>query len=288
MASATIPVDLFNPGQVFACLGIAEATSVLTGSAFAGFAEDQGRVSFHVEGAGETSPIARVLDFLAQAEVCSLAPSESELSTEKWGVPTRVSPARADFPTGPPSSPAALPAVLRVGSEELVLDHWGDTTQRDNVKFWAGSAGYPGVGLLRDALDLARPHLATAHGNPFAVHAPQSSSFRFDWRRDYVPLGIGFSLNNHGKMTPRGYPLVEILAALGMSHARPERPERSNKLVYRYGIPLEPNLPLPLLRVALGGDALPFPSRTFRMTLEWPGQEGQARCITDVVEENRP
>ena len=30
---------------------------------------------------------------------------------------------------------------------------------------------------------------------------------------------------------------------------------------------------------------LPFPRRTFRMTLEWPGQENQARCITDVVEE---
>ncbi len=33
MAEATIPVDLRNPGQVFACLGLMEAAEVLLGPA---------------------------------------------------------------------------------------------------------------------------------------------------------------------------------------------------------------------------------------------------------------
>ncbi len=33
MAESSIPVDLFNPGQVFACLGFLEAADVLCGDA---------------------------------------------------------------------------------------------------------------------------------------------------------------------------------------------------------------------------------------------------------------
>ncbi len=37
MGEASIPVDLFNPGQVFACLGFAEAVEVLAGKSAAAF-----------------------------------------------------------------------------------------------------------------------------------------------------------------------------------------------------------------------------------------------------------
>ena len=37
MAESTIPVDLLNPGQVFACLGILEMADVLLGDATAAF-----------------------------------------------------------------------------------------------------------------------------------------------------------------------------------------------------------------------------------------------------------
>jgi hypothetical protein len=42
-----------------------------------------------------------------------------------------------------------------------------------------------------------------------------------------------------------------------------------------------------LLRAALGACRLPLPQRFFRMQLGWPGQENQARCIIDIVEEFR-
>jgi CRISPR-associated protein Csx14 len=111
-----------------------------------------------------------------------------------------------------------------------------------------------------------------------------SSSFRFDWRRDYIPLDAGFSPNIHGNMTMIGYPLVEILAALGLQNARPSRVERRDKLAYRYGVSSQ-RLPLVLARAMLGGEGLGFPIRLFRMRLGWPGQEGQARCIIDASEE---
>ena len=37
MAEASVPVDLTNPGQVFACLGFVEAADILLGEARGGF-----------------------------------------------------------------------------------------------------------------------------------------------------------------------------------------------------------------------------------------------------------
>ena len=159
---------------------------------------------------------------------------------------------------------------------------------RDNVKFWAGSGGYPGAALLRDSLNAVRGVLISDFDRvrraPFEVAVPQTSSFRFDWRKDYVPLDAGFSPNDHANMKMVGFPLVEIFAAVGLSNARPERTDRRDKLRYRYGTS---NAPLPALyaRAVLGGADLGFATRRFEMRLDWPGKEGQARCITDVREE---
>lgn len=295
MARASIPVDLFNPGHVFACIGFVEAADQIFGMAQGSFdwtANAEPR--FHMSAETVANPFEAVLATLALAKVTALAPQGAGLSTEKWDVPTTVLTAEDSFPIRPPRTPATLPARLECQVEgkavSIDLDHWGDSTLRDNVKFWAGAGGYPGVGLLRDALDLVRDELGNVGEDPFAVAKPQSSSFRFDWRRDYIPLDAGFSPNDHGNVTMMGYPIVEILAAIGLTNARPRRSE-STKLEYRYsvlGILDDGSLYDPtLLRAALGGAELPFPRRDFRMLLGWPGQENQARCITNVIEETR-
>ena len=138
---------------------------------------------------------------------------------------------------------------------------------------------------------MIRGRAADSADDPFALGAEQSSSFRFDWRRDYVPINAGFSPNAHGKVVMRGYPLVELLAAVGLTHARPIRCAR---LEYRYGVAgvSDDRLYEPMfLRAALGVEKAPFsgmPFRLFTMRLDWPGQEGQARCITEVLEETPP
>jgi CRISPR-associated protein Csb3 len=285
MAESRIPVDLFNPGQVFACMGFMEATEVLLGGAEGGFDwSNLGDLRFVLRAPGEVDPVKHVLEFLAGARVSSIAPLASELDTAKWQVPTAASPCEA-FPFPEPDSPATLPALFEDARGRcLTIEHWGDTTRRDTVKFWAGSGGYPGAALARDALGLVRADLAAEGAAVFDLAAPQSSSFRFDWRRDYVPLEVGFSPNSHPGMTMVGFPAVELLAAIGLQHARPAGLDR---LSYRYAA-LGVCAPPALLRAALGATSLPFPRRVFRMRLDWPGQEGRARCISDVTEEAQP
>ena len=202
MAEGSIPVDVFNPGQVFACLGFLEAADALLDDAVGGFDwSNESEVRFRICAGGKNNPIKVVLEFLALAEVISIAPACSTQSTEKWKIPTVFLEEDAPFPFPDPPSPATLPAVLRVADKPpLIIDHWGDATGRDNVKFWAGSGGYPGVALALDALNLARDRIISAVDDPFSISAPQSSSFRFDWRRDYIPMDVGFSPNDHEKL----------------------------------------------------------------------------------------
>jgi CRISPR-associated protein Csx14 len=300
MAEATVPVDLRNPGQVFACLGLMEAAEILCGPAEGGYAWAAGETSarFTLSVQGDSDPIRDVIEFITKAEVFALnAPELGDAgvtaTTEKWDVP--IQPFDPDdpyvFPFEPPDSPAALPVRLLGPNGAITVTHWGDDPVlmgRDNVKFWAGSGGYPGAALARDALGLVAGMggnaLSEAAADPFNVSARQSSSFSFDWRRSYVPLDAGFSPNAHGGISMVGFPLVELLAAIGLENARPERPDRRNKLAYRYAVS-DARLPTVFARAVLGGQSLGFNIRRFRMQLNWPGQEGQARCIIDSREE---
>lgn len=295
MAESSIPVDLFNPGQVFACIGFVEVLLQLGEDAEGVFDWSMPDATiFRIRTAGSASPTKKVLDFFEQAAVTTEAPRKAACLggwKASWGpAPIETDPL-GGYPFPAPDSPATLACVLVAGSSRVVLDHWGDATMRDNVKFWAGSGGYPGSALARDALDVVRKFLSRAEVDPFAVSVPQSSSFRLDWRRDYIPIDAGFTLNAHGKMRPAGYPLVELLGAIGLGHSRPRRVTPRDKLLYRYGVAGRAErrssyyLPPNFLRAALGAAQLPFPTRCFQMKLDWPGQENQARSITTVTEE---
>lgn len=77
MAESTIPVDLLNPGQVFACLGILEASDILLGAPTGAFdwGNDQ-ETCFRVAAADE-QPLRGAWSFMtgaAEAErVCFIA-----------------------------------------------------------------------------------------------------------------------------------------------------------------------------------------------------------------------
>lgn len=290
MAESSIPVDLFNPGQVFACLGLLELADHLLGDALGAFDwSDETKVCFRIGASGDKKPVESAIAFLRNATVTSHSPSKSELSTGSWGVTTQqMDVSREPFPFPAPDSPATLPTRLTSGEHHFDIIHWGDdfpSSGRDNVKFWAGAGGYPGAALAQDALALIKAMPADITADPLNASARQSSSFRFDWRRDYIPMEIGFSLNAHSgeRFCTVGYPLVEVLAAIGLSFARPKR---VSKLEYHYGVASGsegmPLLDPVFLRAALGVTSLPFSQRSFTMKLGWPGKENQARCITTV------
>lgn len=297
MAEASIPVDLFNPGQVFACIGFAEAADVLLGGAQGVFDwSDPSNVVFRLRAAGDGSPVLRVLKFLDRARPQAMAPAGSMAIASwlpGWGpTPVVVDPS-SGYPFPDPIKPAKLVCHMTDGSNSLVLDYWGDASSRDSVKFWSGAAGYPGAALTADALELLRGRAADAAADPFSLCGPQSSSFGLDWRRDYIPLDIGFSLNKHeGRIETIGFPIVELLGALGLSNARPSRPDWRNKMLYAYAVSGRDHpddrtwLPLSFLRATLGGAHLPLPMRHFKMLLDKPSESSKSRSITTVTEEN--
>lgn len=292
MAESSIPVDLYNPGQVFACLGLVELSDQLIGDARGAFDwSDPTRTCFRVSALEDENPVDRVVTFLRNASVTAYSPFHLERKDwlTSWGPePTQINTDREPFPFPIPESPATLPARVSSGEHCFNIIHWGDdlrSSGRDNVKFWAGSRGYPGAALAQDALALIKKMPADITTDPLNASARQSSSFRFDWRRDYIPMEIGFSLNAHSgdRFCTVGYPIVEILAAIGLSFARPKR---ITKLEYHYRVVSAPEgkplLDPIFLRAALGTATLPFCQRSFKMKLGWPGKENQARCITTV------
>lgn len=76
MAEACIPVDLANPGQVFACLGFMELCNALKLQEIRGGFDwsDPAETVFCLKVQGDTNPVEACLHFLAEAEVVVLAP----------------------------------------------------------------------------------------------------------------------------------------------------------------------------------------------------------------------
>lgn len=75
MAEHAIPIDLYNPGQVFACMGLLEAADILLGDAEGGFDwSDRAKVIFGLRAKGTENPVAIVLEFLATTSPRRWAP----------------------------------------------------------------------------------------------------------------------------------------------------------------------------------------------------------------------
>ena len=158
MAESAIPVDLFNPGQVFACLGFLEAADVLLGDAEGGFDwGSEGSVTFALFANGMCNPFETVLEFLVEAEpkrwgpVGYADPPPNKGNGDDEGDKT-VDDGSADeaaiapAPDLTPSFPAkmgdrlALPIRFGGGNQPVVeLGHWSDGSSRDSFKLYSGN-----------------------------------------------------------------------------------------------------------------------------------------------------
>lgn len=293
-----IPCDPANPGHVLACLGLmaceavaARALSTSEGEASSGeFRGEPGDAEFELTSpTGQT--IEELIGALMSARVVALRPVgvdifDKKVITEPWRSVNR--PEIGVYPASPPEKPSALPVRIDAKCWSVFITSWAEPSAalgRDNAKFWAGNYTSASVAqaILSGTASLTGNETGAVCDNPLGYRAPLSSSYRLDYMRDYVPLDAGFSPNEHKDVVMVGHPLVELLAAIGLEHARPERVP-PGKLTYRYGVP-SCAAELPLLRAAFGGAATGLPVRRFRIELGWPGKEGQARCITRIHEE---
>src|SRR5581483_8227605 len=258
MVKASIPVDLFNPGQVFACMGFLEGADVLLGNAGGGFDWTRaGDCYFHLAADGETNPIRAALSFVRTAEVKWLSPRD-ELR-ERDGGATETRSGLAD--SGDPKD-ADLPGLLRGQYDgvvrEIPFGYWADGSTRFSTTFKKSTNGASSHIRFGNALAALKGlDEETVIADPLNQSARTESLFRFDPRGSIDPIHGGFSPDSLRKGAKGGldvrvatYPVCELFAVLGLQHARPERldPER-----FAYWVWSHVALPPSLARAAIGG-----------------------------------
>jgi CRISPR-associated protein Csx14 len=304
MAESKIPVDLFNPGQVFACLGFMELADVLLGNAEAGFDWSETQARFCLSADREKNPFETVLDFLANANIERVAPigyveppkkktdaedgdDEDDHDEAEAGTDAVANALSEIFPAKE-SDATSLPVRLWVAEKPSIdISHWADGSTRDTFKLYAGNRSAEKIAKAmlsgvrqkpkknQTAGDLKYKgikHLWKEKKNeliarPFDVLTPIGGSFNFDPRGAWTALDAGYSPNTqrHGVSAS---PVVHLLAACGLEHSRPmESGVRQVRYAVWSGL-----LPTALARVAFQGGIPSLPMRQFHFELALSGK----------------
>jgi len=291
MAQASIPVDLYNPGQVFACMGFLEAADVLLGPGEGGFDWDKGTqpcFELLADGANRNA-FEEVLEFLVHAQLYRLAPKGY---TEPPRTAKRKKKGEARDPTAEvplmvlPTFPArsadrlALPLRFERDGRRLDMTHWCDGSSRNSFKLFAGQQNSVGIGLqmLQAIKDLWAARREELVADPLGLSVPLGgSSFKLDARKSWTAIDAGYSPDEQDHEVVAS-PVVELLGGLGLEHARPDEFEKRQ---VRYGV-WKGLLPPVLARAALAGIFVAVPLRVFRFTLD---RSGQNKVVTFAQEE---
>jgi CRISPR-associated protein Csb3 len=294
MAEASIPVDLFNPGQVFACLGFQEAAEVLLGNAEGGFDwSNSSDVRFRLCVNGDENPFNAVMAYMVRAEVQWLSPV-LEIS-ERDGGKTMVEEAISASST---PAPADLAGRFTDGVHVLPFGYWADGSGRFRTTFKKSTNGASSYVRLDNALSAVReiinaePQLATTR--PFDIPWRTDSLFRLDPRGSTDPMQAGFSPDTlrKGKVDMRvaTYPICETLAIIGLEYARPAQLSRESFMYCAWGrsssackehVAL---LPTVLARTAVCG-AIPFLEMRRFVVRHEEVKRGGDRKMTLITEE---
>lgn len=275
---SSISVDLFNPGQVFACLGFLEAADVLCGDAEGRFDWiDEADARFCLRAADNKSPFEAVLDFLARAEARALAPKgwrpknepTKPEDKEKLREELRQQEQSEVFPSALPETGLALPIQITDGERRIVVGHWADGSSRNEFKLYAGNRSALGIATaMQEAIArIGKEQQNDLTKRPLDITTPMRGSFNFDPKRAWTTIDAGYSPNTQ-KHQVAGSPIVEMLAAWGLENARPDQFESRQVRYAVWGVSLPPML----ARAALAGCIPVVPMRRFRFELNLAGK----------------
>jgi len=275
-----------------------EAAQQLAGPAQGNFNwENSAEIVFEVRTAASESPLRTLFEFLRQARVRELRPPTMEKSEEEVSSERSVFEAVATFPARA-GNPMALPVRLVSADRSVVLSHWADETREDSFKLYAGNRS--AYGITKAMLEGVRkaPKKGQTIGDiqrkgvqqlwaeqpeqlladPFSVVTPLGGSFNFDARRAWTAIDAGYSPNQQ-KTAVSASPLVELMAAWGLEHARPlELGTRK----YRYSVWAAPLSPM-LARIGLAARLPHLPARMFEFELAMSGKDK----VVNYAEERR-
>jgi hypothetical protein len=191
----TIPVDLTNPGQFFACCGLLELADRRWPDVEGWFS----RGSFSIISSGAACSLAALLEVLDEGAVEQLDPQDNAASALRLAI---VSP--------------------------MLLNWWHDERSGGKqLKPWAGKQFAPLIFRLMNRAAAKAP-LASPFDYSEAVFDSKGdkakkkaiSPFYFDARREGTSLDLGFSTDEQ-KMSVEAYPAVEWLALVGLQRFRP-------------------------------------------------------------------
>lgn len=194
----------------------------------------------------------------------------------------------------------ALPVQLVDDGYHLTVSHWADGSSRDDFKLYSGNRSAKRIATQMLQGVRAKPKKNQPTGSiknlglqqlwqdqreaileaPFDVVTPMGGSFNFDPRGAWTAIDAGYSPNTQ-KDGIAASPVVEILAAIGLEHARPDRYETRKVRYAVWGYPLPPMLG----RAALAGVDLKVPMRRFEFKLNLSGKN---KITTFAQEETQP
>ena len=323
MAKHSIPVDLLNPGQVFACLGFLEAADVLCGEAEGGFDWDNNSaIKFRLSTGGDENPFEAVLGFLAtEAEIRRVAPrgyvdpppkkkksASSETNDEDDTVSeteTANPPEQTETFMAQKADKRTLPIRFGGGNRPTIeLYHWADGSSRDTFKLYSGDRSADKI--ARDMLNGVRKPTKKQkqEGQPGPLQTKGIEQLFEEDRNGLTSnpfrvtsMGGSFNFDPRGAWTAidAGYspntqkhavmasPVVEFLAAWGLQDARPLMSENKRREV-RYAVWQE-MLPPMLARAAFIGAIPGLTIKCFRFTLALSGKN---KIVTFAKQENLP
>ena len=281
MGLSTIPVDLHNPGQVFACMGFLEATEQLCGYATGRFHwndEHDPSGHFHLECEANRNPVSDVLEFISKASIYQCVPdgwTHGKASSSNLFVTGN------EFPSREPNE-TSLPIVLKSEKNQIYLWHWADGSSRDAFKLYSGNRSAYSIASLQiggkltgKARKIEIPGIVHLWHNqreelildPLGITIPVAGTFNMDARCAWSAIDAGYSPNDHNQRVA-GSPVVELMAALGLQNARPHLIDRRH---YRYAAWTD-ELPPVLARPMLAGSVGAYDCRRFSFRLEMSGK----------------
>lgn len=199
-----IPMDPCNPGQFYACCGLAELFGLKGARPLTRFKVDKRR--------------PRHAEFVLSAEV--------ELNLEATIRELRET--QCETIDGE-ADKSILPLRISLSGREIELDWWLDEFRLDSSVFkcWAGQQS--SFSILSQLLKLVPKEVDAG-----LMERPVMAKTRFgvDPRSAWNAADVGYSPNEHGGKTST-FPAVEVLAAIGLNGFRPNG---SRKDGFRYAL----------------------------------------------------
>lgn len=322
MAEHSVPVDLFNPGQVFACLGLLEAADVLLGDAEGGFDwSDAADTRFHLRAAGDDNPVAAVLRFLAEAEVRRFGPTgysdpppkkknntgdDPTMDDEEDGFDSNTKTSSIELTEIYPAAKGdqmALPIRFGGGNRPIIeLGHWMDGSSRENFKLYSGNRSADKIARAMAGGSRDKPtKRQKQNSEPGELKTKGIAQLWDDGPEDLVerpfhvltPMGGSFNFDPRGAWTAidAGYspndhkhPVTSspVVEFLAAWGLEHARPNQVGRLGVTYAV-WQASLPPELARAALPGRLPVFPVRRFHFELELSGKN---KVVTFAQEES--